>query len=94
MKTHDVNFSYRPESLFAKIFSYNATDIEFSQYGDYWRQVRKICTVKLLSAKRVQSFRFIREEEVSKVAKIICGSEGSIVNMSSMISSLLRKEFS
>ncbi|XP_019460468.1 PREDICTED: cytochrome P450 71D10-like [Lupinus angustifolius] len=89
MKTHDANFSYRPESLFAKIFSYNASDIEFSQYGDYWRQLRKICTVELLSAKRVQSFRFIREEEVSKLAKIICTSEGSIVNLSPMISSLL-----
>ncbi|OIW18225.1 hypothetical protein TanjilG_00338 [Lupinus angustifolius] len=85
MKTHDINFANRPECLFAKLFAYNATDIEFSPYGEYWRQLRKICTIELLSSKRVQSFRSIREEEMSKMVKTISESEGSIVNLSEMI---------
>ncbi|CAL0305235.1 unnamed protein product [Lupinus luteus] len=85
MKTHDANFANRPECLFAKLFAYNATDIEFSPCGEYWRQLRKICTMELLSSKRVQSFRSIREDEMSKMVKTICESEGSIVNLSEMV---------
>ncbi|KAK7276930.1 hypothetical protein RIF29_18079 [Crotalaria pallida] len=87
-KTHDLNFSYRPETTFSKSTFYNGKDILFSQYGDYWRQLRKICTIELLTAKRAQSFRSIREEEVSALVKTLCESEGSIVNLSEMISSL------
>ncbi|KAK7243448.1 hypothetical protein RIF29_38244 [Crotalaria pallida] len=89
MKTHDINFSNRPEGLFFKIYAYNSTDIESCSYGDYWRQLKKICTIELLSTKRVQLFRSIREDEVSKLVKTIIASEGSVVNLSEMISSVL-----
>ncbi|KAJ1410775.1 Cytochrome P450, partial [Sesbania bispinosa] len=72
----------------SKIVSYNAKDIAFSPYGEYWRQLRKICTIELLSAKRVQSFRSIREEEVSELVKTITACEGSVVNLSHKIFSM------
>ncbi|PRQ32155.1 putative cytochrome P450 [Rosa chinensis] len=41
MKTHDATFASRPHLLAATIVSYNATNIVFAKYGDYWRQLRK-----------------------------------------------------
>ncbi|MED6199931.1 hypothetical protein PIB30_080461 [Stylosanthes scabra] len=89
MKTQDLKFSDRPrENLISRIICYNGRDVTFSNYGDYWRQLKKICTTELLTTKRVQSFRALREEEVSEMVKSISESEGSIVNLSKKIFSL------
>ena len=62
--------------------SYDYSGILVSTYGDYWRQIRKICVLELLSAKRVQSFRSIREEEVWNLIETISLSNGLPVNLS------------
>ncbi|WJX64892.1 hypothetical protein P8452_49619 [Trifolium repens] len=85
MKANDLIFCDRPNLLLSTILTYNATDIAFATYGEYWRQLRKICVIELLSAKRVQSFRYIREEEVSNLVKSIAASEGSVVNLTQKI---------
>ncbi|KAL5101213.1 hypothetical protein RYX36_005540 [Vicia faba] len=72
--------------MLSTIFSYNATDMIFSIHGEHWRQLRKICAIELFSAKRVQSFKCIREEEVSDLVKSIAASEGSVVNLTQKIS--------
>ncbi|KAK7305219.1 hypothetical protein VNO77_43121 [Canavalia gladiata] len=87
MKTHDIIFANRPQILVTKI-AYNHKDIAFSPYGGYWRQLRKMCTEELLASKRVQSFRSIREEEVSAFIETISSSEGFVVNVSEKIYSL------
>ncbi|XP_061338862.1 cytochrome P450 71D11-like [Gastrolobium bilobum] len=89
MKTHDVIFASRPPSLTSQIVFYNSTDIAFSPYGDYWRQLRKICTMELLSIKRVQSHWPIREEEITNLIKRIGSEEGSVINLTQAVISLL-----
>ncbi|CAI9087717.1 OLC1v1021862C1 [Oldenlandia corymbosa var. corymbosa] len=87
MKTHDVIFANRPQLLCPRVFNYNCTDIAFAPFGEYWRQLRKICVVELLSSKRVQSFRPIREEEVHKFVAGVYTNQGSVVNLSKMLCS-------
>ncbi|XP_058742877.1 cytochrome P450 71D10-like [Vicia villosa] len=88
MKTQDLIFCDRPNLLLSTIFSNNGRDIAFSAYGEYWRQLRKICVVELLSAKRVDSFRSIREEECSVLIKSISACEASVVNLKEKIFSM------
>ncbi|KDP45511.1 hypothetical protein JCGZ_17064 [Jatropha curcas] len=81
MKIQDPVFAERAPLLAGEIVLYNRNDIIFGLYGDQWRQMRKICTLELLSAKRVQSFRSVREEEVADLVKFLGSKEGSPVNL-------------
>ncbi|KAI3851073.1 hypothetical protein MKW92_045488 [Papaver armeniacum] len=86
MNTHDLVFADRPEFFAVKTLGYDG--IALSGYGDYWKQVRKICALELLSAKKVRSFRSLREEEVSNMIQTISLKLGSPINLSEKISSL------
>ncbi|KAL2346964.1 hypothetical protein Fmac_000964 [Flemingia macrophylla] len=90
LHTHDLVFASRPHLIATRHLLYECKDIEYSSYGDMWRQKRKICIIELLSMKRVQSVQFIREEEVealvSNIRQHICSSSsGCPVNLSKMI---------
>lgn len=88
--THDLIFSNRPDILAAKIITYNNIDIGFSRnIGNNWKNLRKICALELLTAKRVQSFRFIREEEVIALVKDVLSNTGSTINLSQKIFSTI-----
>ncbi|PIA26919.1 hypothetical protein AQUCO_08500010v1 [Aquilegia coerulea] len=88
MKTHDAAFADRPTLLAAEIFSYNYKGIIFSPYGQYWRQLRKICIQELSSAKKVQSWWPVKEEEVSNLIGKISSLTGSPVDLSEILISL------
>nr|XP_016488784.1 PREDICTED: premnaspirodiene oxygenase-like [Nicotiana tabacum] len=74
LKTHDLAFASRPKLLALEIIFYKSTDIAFSAYGDYWRQMRKVAVLELLSAKNVRSFTSIRRDEASRLIQIIRSS--------------------
>ncbi|KAK4712079.1 hypothetical protein R3W88_006592 [Solanum pinnatisectum] len=71
LKTRDLIFANRPQLLSVQILSNNSPTLSFSPYGANWRQLRKVCVLELLSAKRVQSFESIREEEVENLIEAI-----------------------
>ncbi|XAR50255.1 hypothetical protein NMG60_11004530 [Bertholletia excelsa] len=65
MKTHDLIFINRPESKVNRKLLYNLKDVAAAPYGEFWRQMKSILVLKLLSNKKVQSFRVVREEETT-----------------------------
>ncbi|CAN1329199.1 Desmethyl-deoxy-podophyllotoxin synthase [Linum perenne] len=79
MRTHDIAFASRPSMLAPCILYYGYKDIAFAPYGDYWRQMRKVCVLELLSAKRVLSFRRIREEEVSDLIESLSDGDAFLM---------------
>ncbi|CAM0878683.1 unnamed protein product [Alopecurus aequalis] len=88
MKTHDAAFCTRPLSPCVKAMSRHGLGIVFAPYGDHWRQMRKICFLELLSAKRISSFGAIREEQTAQFMGSISVSatDGALVNLSEMLS--------
>ncbi|KAF5195104.1 Cytochrome p450 [Thalictrum thalictroides] len=94
MKTHDTIFANRPTSSASKAFVGGDLDVGFAPYGEYWREIRKIFVTDLLTAKRRESFKFVREEEIDKMVSIIkqsC-SEGYdvTVNVSELVATVVR----
>ncbi|KAF3458029.1 hypothetical protein FNV43_RR02693 [Rhamnella rubrinervis] len=85
MKTHDVIFASRPQTLVSKIMFYDSSTMTFSPYCDYLKQLRKICVQELLNITQVQSYRPIREEELSNLVKFIGSHIGSVINLSEEI---------
>ncbi|TVU01996.1 hypothetical protein EJB05_52531, partial [Eragrostis curvula] len=90
MKTHDVTFATRPWSPTIRTMVADGEGLAFARYGALWRQLRKISVLELLRARRVQSFRRVREEEVRRaVAAVAAAPPGEAVNVSELIAVLI-----
>ncbi|CAL9235008.1 unnamed protein product [Arabidopsis halleri] len=78
LKTHDLKFANRPRSKAVHGLMNGGRDVVFGPYGDYWRQMKSVCILNLLTNKMVASFETIREEEVNammeKLEKASCSS--------------------
>ncbi|KAH9292487.1 hypothetical protein KI387_042327, partial [Taxus chinensis] len=91
LKTRDLVFANRPATSFGKYVAYDRKDVGYAPYGEYWRQMRKLCTIELFTVKRTESFKSVREEEVSAMLRsILLESEQGIhcVNVKQSLSSL------
>ena len=77
LKTHDVVFTDRPKTAAGKYTTYNYRDITWSPYGAYWRQARKMCLTELFSAKRLESYEYIRAAEVRALLRDLHAASGS-----------------
>ncbi|KAJ8771197.1 hypothetical protein K2173_025923 [Erythroxylum novogranatense] len=66
------------------------TNISFSPYGPYWKNMRKLCTLELLSNLKVNSFKSLRKEEIDLLVDSIkqASYELVAVNLSEKVSSL------
>jgi Cytochrome P450 len=78
--THDLALASRPLLQSARALFYGCTDIGFAPYGPYWRHVRKICILEMLSQRRVDLFAPVRAIEArSMVSRIAtAATEGKV----------------
>ncbi|KAG8632548.1 cytochrome P450 CYP82D47 [Manihot esculenta] len=67
--SNDKAFANRPKGLAMEILGYDYSMIAFSPYGEYWRQIRKIVTLELLSNHRLEMLKHLRDAEVKAAIK-------------------------
>ncbi|CAN6459949.1 unnamed protein product [Victoria cruziana] len=78
---NDMAFADRPALINAKYMGYDYAMIAFARYGAYWREIRKICILELLSVRRLEMLKHIRDEEISSLLKCLyiqCRKEGAV----------------
>ncbi|KAF9671637.1 hypothetical protein SADUNF_Sadunf12G0068300 [Salix dunnii] len=78
LKTHDLPNTCSMAALILLLLLMAPT-------GAYWRNIRKVCILELLSAKRVHWYSFVREEEVARLTRRIAESYPGTTNLSKMI---------
>lgn len=83
LKAHDAVFASRPRLEASKYFGYGSKGLAFSEYGPYWRYMRKVCTLRLLTASKVDSFAPLRKRELELAVKSLqesaAAKEGEVV---------------
>nr|CAB3449116.1 unnamed protein product [Digitaria exilis] len=81
LKTHDVTFASRPVGPMLELAFQGANGVIFAPYGEGWRQLRKICAVELLSARRVHSFFPVRDHELRRLLRSVAAAARTPVNL-------------
>ncbi|XP_050904727.1 cytochrome P450 CYP736A12 [Lathyrus oleraceus] len=91
LKTHDLVFASRPKIQASKLMSYGSKGVGFAEYGPYWRSMRKLCTLKLLSASKVEMFASIRKEELGVLVESLkkAALVGEVVDVSEAVENLV-----
>ncbi|RDX67982.1 Cytochrome P450 81E8, partial [Mucuna pruriens] len=64
---NDIVLANRPNFLIGKYIGYNSTTVSMSNYGDHWRNLRRIISLEVLSSHRINSFLEIRKDEIMRL---------------------------
>lgn len=86
LQVQDNIFSNRPASIAISYLTYDRADMAFANYGPFWRQMRKLCVMRLFSRKRAESWDSVRGE-VDSVVRIVAGNAkvGATVNIGELM---------
>ncbi|KAK6266505.1 hypothetical protein QUC31_017342 [Theobroma cacao] len=66
---HDKVISSRPSFTASELLGYNYAMFGLAPYGSYWREMRKIATIELLSTHRIDMLKHIRASEVNTAVR-------------------------
>uniref|UniRef100_A0A7N0T0U5 Ferulate 5-hydroxylase n=1 Tax=Kalanchoe fedtschenkoi TaxID=63787 RepID=A0A7N0T0U5_KALFE len=89
LQAQDHVFANRPATVAISYLTYDRADMAFGNYGPFWRQMRKICVMKVFSRKRAESWAAVGHE-VDSAVEAIKKSIGSPVNLGELVFCLTR----
>jgi cytochrome P450 family 82 subfamily G polypeptide 1 len=69
LATNDKTFATRASIAAGKYMGYNNAVFALAPYGQYWRDVRKMATLELLSNHRLEKLKHVRFSEVESLIK-------------------------
>ncbi|XP_027074370.1 cytochrome P450 81Q32-like isoform X1 [Coffea arabica] len=64
---NDVILANRPRFVVGKYFGYNYTNMTSSPYGEHWRNLRRLGSVEIFSASRLNMFLSVRKDEIRRL---------------------------
>ena len=67
--TNDVSLCSRPKIISGKHFGYNYAMLAYTSYGPYWREIRKITSLELLSTRRLELLKGVKASEMETSLK-------------------------
>ncbi|KAL2319830.1 hypothetical protein Fmac_028799 [Flemingia macrophylla] len=85
LKVHDANFCNRPVNFRTTYMTYNLQDLIFAPYGPRLRLLRKLSTVHMFSAKALDDFTQLRQEEVKRLIRNLARSESKTVKLGQLL---------
>ncbi|GLT39064.1 hypothetical protein SLA2020_132720 [Shorea laevis] len=68
---HDKAFSGRPSLTAIKLLGYDFAMFGFAPYGSYWREIRKIAVIELLSNHRIDLLKYTRTSEIEMATRVL-----------------------
>ncbi|RDX91294.1 Cytochrome P450 84A1, partial [Mucuna pruriens] len=89
LQVQDNIFSNRPATIAISYLTYDRADMAFAHYGPFWRQMRKLCVMKLFSRKRAESWQSVRDE-VDAAVRAVAASSGKPVNIGELVFNLTK----
>ncbi|KAL0424486.1 UNVERIFIED_CONTAM: cytochrome [Sesamum radiatum] len=89
LQVHDNIFSNRPANIAISYLTYDRADMAFAHYGPFWRQMRKLCVMKLFSRKRAESWDSVRDE-VDGMIRAVAKNTGTAVNVGELVFGLTK----
>lgn len=72
--TNDKALASRPKLAAAEYLGYDYAMFGFSPYGPYWRELRKIATLEILSNQRLEFLKHVRATEIDEYIKELYNS--------------------
>ncbi|CAF1791379.1 cytochrome P450 84A4 [Brassica napus] len=89
LQVQDHVFSNRPTTIAIRYLTYGQSDLAFSNYGPFWRRMRKLYVMMLFSRKRAESWVSV-DQEVHKAVRFVAFNVEKPLNLNKLAFSLTR----